>query len=132
MNNLEETLKSYKEIATAKADEAIETVDGKANTNADNFTQSGKGESIGWGLPDYSAGINIDSGYIALYPCFIFSAGGYSSYSDANLKVNNVTVDASKCDQADGSAFYLNGNADIGDVITGAGTITIYPFKGVI
>lgn len=37
-------------------------VGGFANTNASNFTSAGKETVVGWGMPDYSAGIDI-SGY---------------------------------------------------------------------
>ena len=32
--------------------------DKKANVNADNITASGKANIVGWGMPDYSAGVS--------------------------------------------------------------------------
>ena len=56
-------------------------IDGKANTDASNFTTAGKETIVGWGMPDYSAGIAkpINENIIATTDAFVFVTGAASS-----------------------------------------------------
>ncbi len=106
VNELESTLRAYKEsaenasteattqaeiasekadIATAKADiasekaqETISTLSSKANTDLDNLTEAGKIRITGFGMPDYSAGISIANNETFTAPCDGVYVGGGS------------------------------------------------------
>lgn len=47
-------------ILNGKAD--ISQLSNKANTDASNFTAAGKETVVGWGMPDYSAGVDMGAG----------------------------------------------------------------------
>ena len=72
------------------------TVDSVANSNASNFSQAGRETIVGWGMPDYSAGISVsfplsNSKYTAPRKGFYFAMGFISNnYSQA--VVNGVTI----------------------------------------
>ena len=58
---------SSKQVATTAFVEkeitsAISDISGKANTDFDNVSPTGKSTSISWGMPDYSAGVAKSSG----------------------------------------------------------------------
>lgn len=68
-------------------------LNGKANTNASNFTATGKQTVVGWGMPDYSAGVSkaLNTSVTATRDCFVvvFSANGTNT---AGLYVNTAKI----------------------------------------
>ena len=66
----------------------------KADTSLSNTTpsQSFKEMSVGWGMPDYSTGVAITSGWVAPYDCFGYCAGNNSDNVKAYVYVNGVEV----------------------------------------
>ena len=66
---------------------------GFANTNASNFTATGKQTIVGWGIPNYSAGVSkaINTEITAERNCFVvvLSSNGTST---AGLYVNGTKV----------------------------------------
>lgn len=104
----------------------------KADRNLSNSvpSQSFKDMSINWGLPDYNSGIQISSGHTAEYNCFITSlAAGRTLIAEININgktISNIGLSS----QADGDGVRVTAYASKGDVITGNGTLTIYPLKG--
>lgn len=50
---------------------------GKANTDMDNITATGKETVVGWGMPDYNAGVTISSGYTTTKKGVIYCTGYY-------------------------------------------------------
>ena len=91
--------------STAQAAEFQQGLSGKTDTNLGNTTpsQSFKEMSVGWGMPDYSAGVSVAnstivSGFTA--PCdgvFMFDAGIYKA------KINGIAIVA---------GYYYTANKD--------------------
>ena len=105
-------------------------LDGKADTDFNNISQTGKNAAINWIMPDYSAGISVTDGFEA--PC----AGLYRHYGinvSGETYVNGLQVDSFSWHPGSwaghaGCSLILNA----GDKITG--TIPngkFYPMKGI-
>lgn len=82
-------------------DEIATDLNGKADVDAGNFNATGKNTIVGWGMPDYSAGITIQNGS--------YSSGSYTAPSRGELHlymipgagsttftVNNIPVGGQK------------------------------------
>ena len=115
----------------------------KANSDLSNVASvasSFKKQSVGWGMPDYSAGVSITSGYKATESGWvisnIYSDWGTSS-ANGRLLINGIVVSAN---------YHSAGNAGKGhnnvfivpiskkDVVTYKGNVSdviFYPCKGV-
>ena len=82
------------------------------------LTRGNKSEIVGWGIPDYTAGVAITSPYTATQPCFVaVNTTPANGTTTLDIKINSQQV-----------AFFVNGNQntqgysgwfylDIGDVI---------------
>lgn len=103
----------------------------KADTDFGNVTSAGKAAAAGWGMPDYNSGIQISSGHTAEYNCFITSLAGGKTIV-AGININGKTIsNVGLSSQGAGDGVRITAYASKGDVITGDGTLTIYPLKGV-
>ena len=115
-------------------------VGGFANTNASNFTATGKQTVVGWGMPDYSAGVakNRNTAYTAemdglLFVCFNM----YQTAANANyMTINNVVVHGKQLGGNSGGGYFsvypLSKNDNWTFSTTSSqGEIMFYPFKGV-
>lgn len=114
---------------------------GKANIDASNFDTTGKNTVVGWGLPDYSSGVDVSSGYTATAKCWLNAYaeanGGKNTPGAAYVYVNgaevvNTYVTQWSYTERDRNMVPL----EVGDVVTssssaGATHMTIYPMKGV-
>ena len=117
-----------------------ELFNGKAGVDLDNVSANGKATAVGWGLPDYTAGVSISSGYVATQKCWLHA---YTSGDGANnqsgegiVYVNNVRVVGARVT----SWSYQTTNEimvplDVGDVVTsytlrGTANMKIFPMKG--
>ena len=131
INELESTLKGYKEsaessatvatekasiasnkadiasekadIATQKANEAVSTLASKANKDMDNLSESGKSSLVALNVPDYSRGISVSAN-----TSFIAPTDGLIEY-----KVY--------CGTASGSPFWIHETDDSGRKLAGLG-----------
>jgi hypothetical protein len=123
------------ELSTQESAQLASQVQTKAQTdlgNVTNPTQGFKDMAIAWGMPDYSAGISIPSGYVA--PCsgyVVIVRGGGSS--KVYLYIDGVQVDSieSNISNEGGS---LNAFVGRGSTVTwSTGNITgatFFPLKG--
>lgn len=109
---------------------------GRATTDMNNITSTGKETVVGWGVPDYSAGISFSSGYTIPKSGIIVCYTNTGSYRKLRLKINGITVynevpDVSGSNQRFWTPPFI---VDSGDIITFEENITngtFYPFKGV-
>lgn len=138
--------------STAQAAEFTGALAGKADTNLGNTTpsQSFKEMSVGWGMPDYSAGVDISSSLKVVNSSWVAPSDGVIFAQVIN---NNVVYlfRKSGCSASYANSQYtliaINGEDYIlltdkvdvkkGDIIysstneTNSGKIYFYPFKGV-
>lgn len=129
------------QIADGATDEALETCTSVLADVADlkdmsNVTATGKATAVGWGIPDYTAGISFVSGYAIPKSGIIVCYTNVGSYRKLKLKINGITVynevpDVSGTNQRYYTPSFIVGS---GDIITFEENITngtFYPFKGV-
>lgn len=134
---------SEAEASVAQAQEFMTALDGKANVALDNVSpaQSFKDMSIGWGMPDYSAGVDVTSEFIAdnwwtsTKKGYYIIATGDQSYFEIRTNSSGDLIIAGS-----GSTSYIVSNsffiADVGEkfyVTKKSGNYTravYYPFKG--
>lgn len=126
---------SAAEASVAQAQEFMTALGGKANAALDNVSpaQSFKDMSVGWGMPDYTAGVSVELPYIApsngfLLVHLVFNAG------DAYLYVNNIKVQEAGGGAVAGMDYMIP--VSKGDNITRSTTSVyyhgvFYPVKGV-
>ena len=112
----------------------------KADIDLVNVSATGKALAVGWGLPDYTAGVSISSGYVATQKCWLHAYtsgdGANKQSGEAIVYVNNVRVVGARVT----SWSYQTINEimvplDVGDVVTsyalrGTVDIKIFPMKG--
>ncbi len=114
--------------------------DAKANTDASNFTAAGKETVVGWGIPDYKAGVDI-SGYTSSSNQFtcprsgivVFNVGGGNN-APGHGYINNVEVMRENCGIAHWTSIpfqVYRGDTVYGSVQAGYGTSKFYPYRGV-
>lgn len=117
----------------AQSAEFQQGLSGKADTNLGNTTpsQSFKEMSVGWGMPDYSAGVSVTLPYTANKKCFVVA---YASVQNKTISffINGTYVYTSGGTNAlydSRKGFYL----DVGDVLSCdiSSTGNMYPLKGV-
>lgn len=117
-----------------------ELFNGKADVDLSNInaSQSAKATIVGWGMPDYSAGVVVANGYQTTFPCFVTliqpevataNSGVVINIDSARVALNVVGGGASK---RLGTSCYV----DAGHTITidgsdGSPVLTVYPLKGV-
>ena len=102
----------------------------KADTDFGNVSSAGKEAAVGWGMPDYNSGIQISNGHTAEYNCFITSLSSDTTII-ARININGITIsNIGLSSQGGGDGVRVTAYASKGDVITGSGTLTIYPLKG--
>lgn len=128
-------LKDIEALKQNKAD--VSVVNGKANTNASNFSATGKETIVSWGMPDYSAGItNSTFPYTAQNACFLFAVFQRTRDQSITMTLNNVTTNLWT-----GEGTYNSYNETIqlplskGDRVTfnfAPNVCRIYPLKGVL
>lgn len=92
----------------------------KANVSANNFNEAGKKAIVGWGIPNYNAGVAISSGYTApdngvIIGVHNFSDGGYRSITINGITLFNTRTGASYLNSQSAGHEYL---VFKGDVIT--------------
>lgn len=108
---------------------------GKADVDLSNITQTAKNNIIRCGLPDYSAGISITSGYSAIGMGFIFVSMDGASHDTNEILINNTRIAYSRCFNVYQEApVMVQIPVDVGDTITWSGTSDViaiyYPMKG--
>lgn len=104
-----------------------------AETKANMLTRANKAEIVGWGLPDYSAGVVLPSGSAAPSAGFVMLNSG--TIGTAWLYINGEAVLRSQVTNTTGHFFTL-APIDKEEIVTvtGLGTggaIEFYPLKGV-
>lgn len=126
---------SAAEASVAQAAEFMTALGGKANVALDNVSpaQSFKDMSIGWGMPDYSAGVSVELPYTAPYNGFFMAHLTYNA-GNIYLYVNNIKVQEVGGGATAGMDYMLP--VSKGDKITRSSTETyynaiFYPCKGV-
>ena len=95
-----DTLQNAQLINVARIEETL--ID-KADTDASNFTTAGKQTIVGWGMPDYSAGVALTMPYTA--PC-----NGYALFSQQSNIASEIKIDGVFVGSTGGGAgalFYL-------------------------
>jgi hypothetical protein len=118
-----------------------ELFNNKADLDMNNITATGKETIVGWGLPDYTAGVSVSSGYIATAKCWlrahVSGDGGSGTAGEAYIQINGVTIDYARVSSWNYQTINdLVAPLDVGDVVTaytnrGTATMTIFPMKGV-
>ena len=111
-------------------------LNGKANTDARNFTATGKRTIVGWGMPDYSAGVSKawNTDITAENYGVIIANAGAGDVKTLKAKVNGNQLPYN--DIASNGKLSISFVVSKGDVYKvydgdGTGTIFFYPFKGV-
>lgn len=104
-----------------------------AETKANMLTRANKAEIVGWGLPDYSAGVVLPSGSAAPSAGFVMLNSG--SIGAARLSINGETVLRAQVN-AGASHFFTLAPIDKEEIVTATGlgtggAIQFYPLKGV-
>ena len=100
-----------------------ELFNSKLDLDLENITNSSKETIVGWGMPDYSAGVSVStSPYTATYKC-LFCCHNYNS----TVYVNGNIVGYG------GTTVNVQVVLDVGDVVSGNTTMNsvVYPLKGV-
>lgn len=111
-----------------------EALNNKADLDFNNMDPSdlSKETIVGWGMPDYSAGVSVTLPYTANNKCFVV---GYASASNQAISfmINGEVVSTNGGTNATyytRTGFYLNTGDVLSCTITGA-TGVVYPLKGV-
>lgn len=93
---------------------------------------------VGWGMPDYSAGVAVSNDYVTTFPCFVIARQpNYSkSITAVTLSIDGVEILAQTVGNAsDNKRFSVSCFVEAGHTLTysGEGTVqmTVYPLKGV-
>ena len=110
--------------------------DAKANTDASNFTATGKETVVGWGMPDYSAGVTITSGYTATQKGLATVSMNGSDHTTNTIYVNDVKIGFSYAgNDYQEAPVNTQLSLDVGDKIRWTGTQSViaifFPYKGV-
>lgn len=129
---------SAAEASVAQAQEFMTALSGKANVALDNVSpaQSFKDMSIGWGMPDYTAGITVTNNSLTQTDGFLI-ARSYGSGNDAviNLSINDVLITTTEIKAPFDQEASVSVLVSKGEKITYTGDKTIsvilYPLKGV-
>lgn len=118
-------------LLEGKADKA--SVEAKAEVDLANVTAEGRERVVGWGMPDYSAGVQVTlttSGYTAPSAGYLMGESNMSGAGNRWFLVNNSKV-GMESDEGGSICFPVSK----GDVIkvseSSAGNIWFYPLKGV-
>jgi hypothetical protein len=105
----------------------------KANVALDNVSAAGKANIVGWGMPDYTAGVSMASPYTATKSGFIIGIHNLSDNGVRSLTINGIVIYNNST-----GAKYLSGQSAgfeyavaKGDVIswTNFNKMTFYPCK---
>jgi hypothetical protein len=115
---------------TTDGNNKIDSISYYGESDTSNKSVSGILKAI---LPDYTAGINFSSGYVAPSAGWVFAyLGGIESTATGYLYINGVVAGMNYC--TDGGFTYNSQYAlvDKGDVITAdrVNTLTFFPLKG--
>ena len=132
------------QLATGATDQALETctsvlADVSGLKDMSNVTATGKETVVGWGMPDYSAGVSLIVGtqYTADIDCYVlFSVRNVTLNSDVGFYINNLEVaklgnNYSSSD--DWAGFFISKGTNF-KAVKGNGNTAIYakyPLKGV-
>lgn len=120
--------------AGAVLNEVVNLKANKADINASNFNTTGKETIVGWGMPDYSAGVALSPSTLTT-----ITTKGWINYTSIRTNaIGGVTV-SGVLFQSGSSATNDRGSmmipVDVGDTVQGVGggsdTVTFYPCKGV-
>lgn len=118
---------------------SLTDLNGKASTdlsNTSNIASSFKSDSVGWGLPKYSALVSISSGYTATSKGFIFVSMNGTGHNTNSININGTRIAYSEATNAYQEApVMVQIPVDSGDKITWSGTSSVIalfcPAKGV-
>ncbi|MDD4556208.1 MAG: hypothetical protein PHE89_02615 [Alphaproteobacteria bacterium] len=126
---------------SASESQYAEFVDGltnKADKDLDNTipSQAFKEQSVGWGMPDYSAGITITSGYTATQKGLATVGMDGSNHITSSVYINGIKIGHSTAgNQYQEASVNAQIPLDVGDEISWTGTQQViamfFPFKGV-
>lgn len=110
---------------------------GKANVDMDNITSTGKETVAGWGMPDYSAGIDILSSITSGYQapkkgvvCFFTMSATLATSITVN---NNLVLNKAQTTGSYSTSMFvpLEKNDVIKSTAVSGGSVIFFPFKGV-
>lgn len=136
-------LRPMVQLANGATDEAVVVAGNVLSDIAEikvgeGFAQTGKNTIVGWGMPDYSAGVVVADGYQTTFPCFITLIHPAVAASNSAVVINidgtrvvlnvaggNVSKRLSaSCYVGTGHTITINGS-------DGSPVLTVYPLKGV-
>lgn len=115
-----------------------ETLNSKLDIGAGNATDETKATIVGWGMPDYSAGVVVADGYQTTFPCYVTLIQSAVAASNSAVVINidgvrvALNVAGGNVSKRLGTSCYV----DTGHTITidgsdGSPVLTVYPLKGV-
>ena len=127
------------QLATGTTDEALITATSALQQIANKVDKTSKTDIetvVGWGIPDYSAGITITSGYTAPQKGLATVSMNGANHVTNNIYVNDINICYSSAgNQYMESPINAQISLDVGDKITWTGTQDViamfFPFKGV-
>ena len=79
--------------SVAEAAEFVGLLEGKAGTSLENVTAEGKARAVGWGMPDYSAGITYTNNTNVIAPCDCAVIGWARHTNSGSWGEITITVD---------------------------------------
>lgn len=115
---------------------------GKANTDLSNITATGKETVVGWGMPDYSAGVSVTiptTGYILEKESYVIAWTTVQGGDILKFFGGSILVDGQRGETSGASTHYVRGyfpagaNLKLAATPSGekSGTAIIYPLNGV-
>ena len=130
---------SAAEVSVAQVAEFMTALGGKANVDMDNVSTAGKSTAVGWGMPDYSAGVSEVFTSLTTAPSNgFFEVNGQCYNSEFKIELNGIAKIIQKSANTSYSAYgYVIIPVFKGDTIKGissynnTGSIVFYPCRGV-
>lgn len=123
----------------------LEALNDKVDIDGNNFTEEGKQTIVGWGMPDYSAGVSVtltsDQTYTAQYNQVLCATVGWgtANYGEILARTDNDTssmsniIFAGRGSKYDWGTYYLylkKGQSIYIQQVEGVRSSTVYPLIG--
>ena len=127
---------SAAEASVAQAAEFMTALGGKANVDMDNVTTAGKAMAVGWGIPDYSAGVTYSSDFVAPTNGYCIATNYIAAWGVAKLLADGSVIDQQHNPTAETviliytRGFCKKGQTISKDGVSNWGNIIFYPCIG--
>ena len=115
-----------------------EILNSKLDIGAGNATAETKATIVGWGMPDYSAGVVVADGYQTTFPCFVtlIQPAVVASNSAVVIRIDGeistLSVTGGNVSKRLGTSCCVDaGHTITTDGSDGSPVLTVYPLKGV-